>query len=115
MATFYVSLDPVSAGQVVQQAVIDGSITGELIDAHQIQFGSELCALVLVFEKHYYRAGNRLTLTVTLDNAGGVTRVHTAAGGGGEGLFRFDWGASESFEDVVFEALQGYQTGGDRR
>jgi hypothetical protein len=30
-------------------------------------------------------------------------------------LFRFDWGASESFEDVVLEALQGYQTGGDRR
>ena len=66
-------------------------------------------AIVLVFEKHYYRAGNRLTLTVTLDDFTGRTRVHCASGGGGEGLFRFDWGAAESFEGVVHDALSGYR------
>ena len=63
--------------------------------------------MVLVFEKHYYRAGNRLTLTVTLDDFTGRTRVHCASGGGGEGLFRFDWGAGDSFEGVVHDALDG--------
>ena len=49
--------------------------------------------VVAVYEKHYYRAGNRLTLTVVLDDFTGRTRVHCIGGGGGEGLFRFDWGA----------------------
>lgn len=65
------------------------------------------CA-VMVYEKHYWRAGNRLTLTVTIDNLSGRTRVHTIGGGGGEGLFRFDWGAAESFEGVVQDALSPY-------
>mgnify|MGYP000364439711 CR=1 FL=1 len=29
--------------------------------------------------------------------------------GGGEGLFRFDWGAAESFEGVVHDALSRYR------
>ena len=58
-----------------------------------------------IFEKHYWRAGNRLTLTVTVDNLQGHTRVHLVSGGGGEGLFRFDWGASESFVSSAIDAL----------
>ena len=47
--------------------------------------------------------------TVTLDDFTGRTRVHCASGGGGEGLFRFDWGAAESFEGVVHDALGPYR------
>ena len=65
--------------------------------------------LVSVYEKHYWRAGNRLTLTVTVDNLQGRTRVYLVSGGGGEGLFRFDWGASQSFESVVQDALAPYR------
>ena len=65
--------------------------------------------VVAVYEKHYYRAGNRLTLTVVLDDFTGRTRVHCISGGGGEGLFRFDWGAAESFEGVVHDALSHYR------
>lgn len=65
--------------------------------------------LALVFEKHYYRAGNRLTLTALLDDLSGVTRVHLVGGGGGEGLFRFDWGAAEDFAAVAAEALRPYR------
>ena len=53
--------------------------------------------------------GNRLTLTVVLDDFTGRTRVHCISGGGGEGLFRFDWGAAESFEGVVHDALSHYR------
>ena len=48
-------------------------------------------------------------LTVTLDDFTGRTRVHAISGGGGEGLFRFDWGAAETFEGVVQDALSGYR------
>lgn len=46
---------------------------------------------MMVFEKHYYRAGNRLTLTVIINNLEDITRVHYISGGGGQGLFTFDW------------------------
>jgi hypothetical protein len=64
--------------------------------------------VVIVYEKHYYRAGNRLTLTVVLDDTTGQTRVYTCAGGGGQGLFRFDWGAAQSFKNAAFDALKEY-------
>lgn len=110
MSTFFVSLDPASAADAINKAVVRGSVTGELIDYYEVREQSGYLA-VLVFEKHYWRAGNRLTLTVTVDDLSGRTRVHCVSGGGGEGLFRFDWGASESFEDVVTDAMTGYIIG----
>ena len=107
MDNYFVSLTLDDCVEQVRSAVFD-SVTGEEIDAYAIAHPGGGRCVVLVFEKHYYRAGNRLTLTVTLDDFTGKTRVHCASGGGGEGLFRFDWGASESFEGVVHDALSGY-------
>ena len=104
-ATYTLTCDPFTAADLAIRAIEGGSFTGELIDRYQISDGDKTC-IVLVFEKHYYRAGNRLTLTVTLDNLSSVTRVHLVGGGGGEGLFRFDWGAAESFEQCVVDALR---------
>lgn len=103
--TFFVSLDAQSAIRAIDDAVVRGSITGELIDHYAVSAPGGGGFVVLVYEKHYYRAGNRLTLTVTLDDLTGATRVHCVGGGGGEGLFRFDWGASRSFSGVVAKAL----------
>ena len=91
--SYSVSLGLRECGEAIHAAVTD-SVTGELVDH---------------YEKHYYRAGNRLTLTVVLDDFTGRTRVHCISGGGGEGLFRFDWGAAESFEGVVHDALSHYR------
>ena len=92
-------------------AAVTGSITGELIDRYEVPHPKGGTCVVLVYEKHYWRAGNRLTLTVVLDDFAGtdVTQVHCAGGGGGEGLFRFDWGAAGSFEDAVHRALEAYR------
>jgi hypothetical protein len=103
--TFFVSLDMRSAMNAIDNAVVGGSITGERIDQYGQGAPNGGGFVVLVYEKHYYRAGNRLTLTVTLDDFSGQTRVHCVGGGGGEGLFRFDWGASKSFSGVVQQAL----------
>ena len=106
--TFFVSLDPHQTADIVHNAVVKGSLTGEMIDRYMVRPPSGGVCVVMIFEKHYYRAGNRLTLTVVIDDFEGKTRVHSVGGGGGEGFFRFDWGASKSFAMVAENALQQY-------
>ena len=61
--TFLVSLSMEETAKKIHSAVVDGSITGELLDHYVIQGqGTQYC-IVAVYEKHYWRAGNRLTLT----------------------------------------------------
>lgn len=108
MQDFNVSLSPHEAIQIIDKQIVNGSITGECIDEYVNEMGDGTMVAVVVYEKHYYRAGNRLTLTVVVDNLSGVTHIHTASGGGGEGFFRFDWGASDSFENCVSDALYEY-------
>ncbi len=105
--TIYVTLDPASTANTISRHIIDGSISGELIDDYIINCGNGHICRVMVYEKYYYRVSNRLTLTVTIDNADGRTRVHYISGGGGNGtFFRFDWGSSDSFSNCVYEALR---------
>lgn len=107
MDTLNINLSISEAEKIVYNAVVEGSFTGELLDSYRVATPNGQ-VLVKVFEKHYYRAGNRLTLTVIMDDTSKYTRVHLVGGGGGDGLFRFDWGASESFESVVINALSPY-------
>ena len=106
--SYFVSLDLLACQDVIFQAVTD-SVTGTLIGTHTVASADGGTCTVDVYEKHYYRAGNRLTLTVILDDFTGRARVRCISGGGGEGLFRFDWGASECFEDVVHQALAEFR------
>ncbi len=110
MATnqFRVNLFPKDAANYIYDYVVNGSITGTLIDNYTVYENNGVTCMVMVFEKHYYRAGNRLTLTVVIDNLNGVTNVRSIGGGGGEGLFSFDWGASESFSNCAKKALEAY-------
>jgi hypothetical protein len=103
--TFYVSTSVMETTRLLNNYLEENSISGQLIDQYALHHKGDIHVEVLVFEKHYIRAGNRLTLTVVIDNLDGRTRVHMIGGGGGEGLFRFDWGAEESFEESVIDAL----------
>ena len=85
-----------------------GSITGELIDRCVADSPNGGHCVISIYEKHFWRAGNRLTLTVTIDDFYGKTRVHTVGGGGGSGIINFDWGAAESFSNSVSEVLGPY-------
>lgn len=107
--TFFVSLGVQQAAEIIDDAVLRGSFTGELIDAYGAGSPQGGGFMLRVYEKHYMRAGNRLTLTVVLDDLSGTTRVHCVGGGGGEGLFAFDWGAADSFAGVVDRALAQYR------
>lgn len=109
MNTFYVTLQAEYVVKMLYDAVIGGSVSGELKDEYTITTPQNGVCTVLIFEKYYGRVGNRLTLTVVIDNFSGNTRVHYTSGGGGSSfLFSFDWGASDSFASIVPNTLSPF-------
>lgn len=106
--TIRVLIDINKAANLIENGILQSSMTGEMIDKYEILTPNNLKCIVMIFEKHYYRAGNRLTLTVTLDDFDGNTRIHYIGGGGGEGFFKFDWGAAESFGGLVPKILEQF-------
>lgn len=105
---FKVDLQPVEAMNKIRAGVTDGSISGKLID-HYVRTVGDYQVVVFVLEKYFMRTSNRASMTVTIDNFEGTTKVHAAASGSGEGVFfRFDWGAGDSFANSVERALADY-------
>jgi hypothetical protein len=104
-----INLQPEKAAELINHEIVEESITGVLIDNYVIHGDDGKMCIVSVYDKHYCRAGNRLTLTVVIDNMEGTTKVHCISGGGGDGFFRFDWGAAESFESCVEKVLAQYK------
>ncbi|NLK64887.1 MAG: hypothetical protein GX289_07305 [Tissierellia bacterium] len=72
-----INLHPEKAAELINHGIVEGSITGVLIDNYVVH--------------------------------GDDGKVHCVSGGGGEGPFRFDWGASESFEYCVENTLAQYK------
>lgn len=109
MRTFFVSTDLNQTASIIK-GEMSHALSGTVVDEHIVETPSGAFG-VLVFEKYFYRARNRVSLTVTIDNfRDGDTRVHTCPAGGSQGVFlRFDWGASERFEDSVYYALRMYE------
>lgn len=103
-STFYVSLSMQDTAALIDDTIICGSVSGTLIDRFVANHPDGTHCLLSVYEKHYLRAGNRLTL----DNFFGHTRVHMTGGGGASGVIRFDWGAASSFNQSVVQALSPY-------
>ena len=110
--TFYVSLPPAEAAELIRRRVEEGSCTGELLDDYALASESG-SVRILTFEKWFYRVGNRLVLTVTLDDLQGRTRIHVVAGGGGESAWwKFDWFAGDDFADEPYKAMEEYLVDG---
>lgn len=105
---FNVNLSLRETVKLLDEVIVDGSFTGERVDYHVVNIDDIHATIVVVYEKHFYRAGNRLTLTVCIDNVKDITHIHCIGAGGGEGLFRFDWGASEDFTNAPREILKRY-------
>jgi hypothetical protein len=108
---FTVTISPVAAMDVIETFVVEGSISGTLVDRYVRRLG-EHEVRVIVLEKYYMRSSNRASLSVTIDNFDGQTKVHAVASGGSEGVFmRFDWGAGKNFANSVESALESYIVG----
>ncbi|MBO5332583.1 MAG: hypothetical protein J6B37_00535 [Clostridia bacterium] len=107
MADFDVNISPREAIEIIDNEIVNKTVTGEKINEYVRQFDDKIIA-VIVYEKHYLRAENRLTLTAVIDNLHGATHVHLVGGGGGQGLFNFDGGAAHDFEICAYAALFDY-------
>lgn len=110
---FNVTISPREAAETIQTEILRGSISGTLVDHYVRNTGSSEVH-VLILEKYYMRSNNRASVTATIDDFEGETRVHVVAAGSSEGMFfRFDWGAGNSFATSVERALEKYIVGGE--
>ena len=92
---------------IIQKGVLDSGVSCELVDSVVRKVGEDT-AVLLVFEKYYMRSSNRASLSVMLTEDSGTIFVDAVSSGGGQGaLFRFSWGAEESFVSIVPEILSG--------
>jgi hypothetical protein len=107
--TFFVSLPLQEAAEIIRREVESESVTGELLDDYELS-KEDGSVRILTFEKWFYRVGNRLVLTVTLDDLTGRTRIHVVSGGGGTSVWwKFDWFAGEDFADLPYKAMESYR------
>lgn len=78
---------------ILKEKIPECGLSCELVDSVS-RGGAEL----LIFEKHYYRAGNYLTLSILVSSENGLVIVDSIASGAREGvLFDVTWGAEEDF------------------
>lgn len=103
MKDFYVNLEPHEVISKIN-SILANTVSGEKIDEYISGVGEHAVA-VTVYEQYFYRVSNRITLTSIVDRVDGKTHVRLVSAGGGSGIIRFDWGASESMEQSVIVAL----------
>ena len=87
--------------------IISGTIT-EKIDFHEINSQGKNKAVVMVYEKKYFRASNRLTLTLCLEELENKTHIHVIGISGIEKAITGNGEASEKFTSLPREILEDY-------
>ncbi len=86
---------------ILKEKIPECGLICELTDSVS-RGGTEL----LIYEKHYYRAGNYLTLSILVSSENGLVTVDSIASGAREGvLFDVTWGAEEDFAMEVNAVL----------
>ena len=104
----YLTCSVDTAAHEVYETIVEGSLSGECVENYTLPSVNGKC-VVMVFEKHFMRNSSRASLTVTVDNLSGRTRISSVGSGGGNGmLFGFDWGAADDLENSAIEAVDEY-------
>lgn len=104
--TLFVTLD---MDECLKKLHHEITYNGELLERYEVDDGAQRRVVVSIYERYYIRAGNRLTVTVTVDNFTGKTRAHWRSGGGSDSImFNFDWGAADDFDRQIRETLSPY-------
>ena len=102
---FTVNISPAMAMNAIEGYITREDTTARLIDWY-VRLVGEYEVHVIVLEKYYMRTSNQASLTVTIDNFGGDTKVHAVASGSLGGPYvRIDWGARKDFVNSVEAAL----------
>ena len=105
-----VNISPEKTAELIKDQIINGSISGELIDEYIGITNDNKRVIVLIFEKYYIRNNGRASLSVTIENLSDITKIHAVGSGASQGfIFKFDWGASLNFIDQVSDILNEYK------
>ncbi|NQS76794.1 MAG: hypothetical protein HQP61_10255 [Peptococcaceae bacterium] len=104
---FKVNITPAEAlGKVKDHHLSEGN---ELIHEELYDLGEGKAIGTLVFQKYYFRAGNRAALVVIADNLKGYNEVRSIATGSSQGaIFNFDWGAADDYAASTKKALKAH-------
>jgi hypothetical protein len=104
---FKVNITPAEALEQVKK--YQTSAGSDLIHEELYDLGEDRAIGTLVFQKYYFRAGNRAALVVIADNLKGYSEVRAIATGSSQSvLFNFDWGAADDYSASVREALKAH-------
>lgn len=92
--------------QRIEQGILEGSVSASLEDASDFRSGDARCS-VRVFERYSYAGGNRVSLNVTLFQAGdGPVRLSAISAGGSQALFfKINTWGEEAFLEKLREIL----------
>ena len=95
--------------QIVTDGILSSGISCELVGRADRSFSDGTRATMLVFEKYFYRAGNRASISVMISGRDGNVSVDAVGAGGGTSVFfRFSWGAESSFVSTLEKILNNY-------
>ncbi|MBR2731043.1 MAG: hypothetical protein IKD72_03550 [Clostridia bacterium] len=95
--------------QVIHQAVTTGSSSASLEDQSDFSAPGVRCA-VRVYERYSMIGGNRVSLSVTLLEAGGSLRVSAIASGGSQAVFfKINTFGEEAFLNTLSSILESYR------
>ncbi len=86
----------------IHSGVMSGSVSATLEDSSDFRDGSARCS-VRVFERYSYAGGNRVSMNVTLFQAGdGPVRLCAITAGGSQAMFfKINTWGEESFLDTL--------------
>jgi len=95
--TFRGLLSPAETVSEIKRRFHGTALSCQLVDEAHKFMGSTTASL-LVYEKYFMRAKNRVSLSIMITSDMGVTDVFAIGSGGGQGpLFSFSWGSEEDF------------------
>lgn len=89
----------------IEKGVLDASVSATLEDGWDVREGSSRCA-VRVFERYSYAGGNRVSMNVTLFQAGNTVRVCAITSGGSQAMFfKVNTWGEETFLETLKDAI----------
>ena len=92
--------------RAIEKGVMDGSVSASLEDSWDSRAGDARCA-VRVFERYSYAGGNRVSMNVTLFQAGSAVQLCAITSGGSQAMFfKVNTWGEETFLDTLKDAIR---------
>lgn len=93
----------------IENAVLNGSMSASKEDYSELSIGDCKCA-VRVYERYSWFGGNRVSMNVTLLEAGGRIRLSAITSGGSQAMFfKVNTVGEESFLETIEEVVEKYR------